>query len=124
MKKKKAMQLVKVLRSGTYKQGRHALVDNNDCFCVLGVACNESTTDLKWVKGSGMTSLWSIGREFYQVPQKIQNEYGFYSRYGKRRDGKCIQIGGQCYDTLTAANDDGVSFKDLADYIEKNYKVL
>ena len=124
MKKKKAMHLVKVLRSGTYKQGYHALVDNNDCFCVLGVACNESTTDLEWVKGLGMTSLWSIGREFYLLPQKIQKEYGFYDRAGKRRDGERIKIGPQCYDSLTSANDDGVSFKDLADYIEKNYKEL
>ena len=124
MKKKKAMQLVKVLRSGTYKQGRHALVDNNDCFCVLGVACNESETDLEWVKGSGMTPLWSIGREFYQVPQKIQKEYGFYNRSGRRRDGEWLKIGYNHYESLMAANDWGVPFEDLADYIEENYKEL
>ena len=122
MIKYKAMRLVKTLRSGTYKQGQDTLVDENDCFCVMGVVCNESETDLEWWQE--FDGEWFIGRDNYQLPQKIQREYGFYSPSGERSDGKLVEIKGVEYLSLINANDNGVSFEDLADYIEKNYKVL
>lgn len=122
MKKNKAMQLVKVLRSGTYKQGQDTLVDENDCFCVMGVVCNESETDLEWWQE--FDGEWFIGRDSYQLPPKIQKEYGFYDNAGARADGEMIEIKGGKYISLIDANDNGVSFEDLADYIEKNYKDL
>ena len=122
MKKDKAMQLVEVLRLGTYKQGQNTLVDENDCFCVMGVVCNESETDLEWWQE--FDGEWLIGRDSYQLPKKIQKEYGFHSPAGSRVDGNELVIGGQGYESLMDANDNGVSFEDLADYIEKNYKYL
>ena len=123
MKKYKAMRLVKTLRSGTYKQGQDILVDDNDCFCVMGVVCNESETDLEWVQ-KGFDDIWFIGGDCYQLPEKIQKEYGFSSPSGERSDGDPIKIKGKEYESLMDANDNGVSFEDLADYIEKNYKEL
>ena len=122
MIKYKAIQLVEVLRSGTYKQGQNTLVDENDCFCVMGVVCNESETDLEWWQE--FDGEWLIGRDSYQLPKKIQKEYGFFCSGGSRRDGNELVIGGQGYESLMDANDNGVSFEDLADYIEKNYKYL
>jgi hypothetical protein len=121
MKKDKAMQLVKTLRSGTYQQNYLRLVDENDCFCVMGVVCNESKADLEWEQ---RFNIWYIGNEFFQLPKKIQKEYGFHSPAGSRVDGNELVIGGQGYESLMDANDNGVSFEDLADYIEKNYKYL
>ena len=40
MKKEKAMQLVKALRSGEYVQGLERLRSEDDKFCCLGVACD------------------------------------------------------------------------------------
>ena len=122
MIKYKAMRLVKTLRSGTYKQGRDILVDENDCFCVMGVVCNESETDLEWRRGVG--GVWYIDGQCYLLPGKIQKEYGFYNESGERSDGEPVEIKGVGYESLMDANDNGVSFEDLADYIEKNYKVL
>ena len=122
MIKYKAMRLVKTLRSGTYKQGQDTLVDENDCFCVMGVVCNESETDLEWWQR--FDGEWCIDKENYLLPPKIQKEYGFYDNAGARADGEFIKIKGKEYISLIDANDNGVSFEDLADYIEKNYKVL
>jgi hypothetical protein len=106
-----------------YKQGYRSLVDNCDCFCVMGVACNESETDLEWEQGL-FDGIWHIGKECDLLPKKIQKEYGFHSPAGSRRDGNDLVIGGRGYESLMDANDNGVSFEDLADYIEKNYKYL
>jgi hypothetical protein len=122
MKKNKAMQLVKVLRSGTYEQGRGILVDENDCFCIMGVVCNESKADLEWEQR--LVNVWTIGNEFFQLPEKIQEEYGFYNQTGRRSDGEPIKIKGKYYVSLMSASDSGVPFKDIANYIEKNYKDL
>lgn len=123
MKKSKAMKLVKALRSGIYKQGKAALVDDNDRFCCLGVACNISVMELDWVKGES-TGRWYIDGESGELPTSIQEEYGFVDIIGSRRDHSPLLIGGEYYDSLANANDHGATFKQIADYIEANYKEL
>ena len=121
MKKAKAMKLVRALRSGEYKQGTGHLVDNKDNFCCLGVACNISTSPLEWKRLWGD---WHIGGEWGFLPLSIMREYGFNTREGDRIDGAPIIIEGKVYQCLTEANDEGATFDQIADYIEKNYKEL
>ncbi len=121
MKKNKAMKLVRALRSGEYNQGTGRLVDSKDNFCCLGVACNISTLPMEWKR---MWGDWHMGGEAGVLPPSIMREYGFYSREGDRIDGASIIIEGKAYLCLTAANDDGATFVQIADYIENNYKEL
>jgi len=121
MKKSKAMQLVKALRKGGYKQSTHQLVNNNDEFCCLGVACNISKQPLEWEEVEGV---WFMGKAWGALPKEIQEEFGFYSDVGRRRDGKDIVINGTTYSSLARANDGGCTFEQIADYIEKNWEML
>jgi hypothetical protein len=89
----------------------------------MGVVCNESETDLEWVKEE-LRGDWGIGGEYVDLPLRIQREYGFCSPGGVRSDCEFVKIKGQNYTSLMSANDNGVSFDDLADYIEENYKYL
>lgn len=121
MKKYKAMKLVKALRSGEYKQGKDALVNSDDKFCCLGVACNISKLPLPWYLGDYG---WNIDGSYTELPDSIQKEYGFYDNIGGRRDESSLDIGGEYYGSLANANDQGVTFDQIADYIEANYKDL
>lgn len=121
MKKAKAMKLVKALRSGEYEQGRGNLVDSADRFCCLGVACNVSTLPLEWER---VGNTWRMGGTSVDLPDQIQDEYGFFNSSGTRRDGQYTKIRGGHYDDLVDANDSGASFEDIADYIEKNWEML
>ena len=122
MKKQKAMQLVRALRSGEYSQQRRGkLVDDNDNFCCLGVACNISRADLAWERYNGS---WFMNNRHGSLPPRIKKEFGFYGYEGERRDLKPIIIGYKKYLSLIDANDQGCTFDQIANYIEKNYKAL
>ncbi|MFO0452755.1 MAG: hypothetical protein ACK52I_29555, partial [Pseudomonadota bacterium] len=57
MKKEIAKLWVAALRSGKYKQGRHALhsiKDNNETFCCLGVLCDIYQQDRRKKKKKGL----------------------------------------------------------------------
>jgi hypothetical protein len=122
MHKDKAIKLIKALRSGRYKQGRSRLVNSKNEFCCLGVACDISNTSLEWEKDSYGTR--EIGGRTHNLPEAIMQEYGFYFNTGRRRDSRQLIINGASYASISGANDRGVSFKDLADYIEQNWEYL
>lgn len=120
MKKKIADQWVAALRSGDYKQGKNRLRNVRDEFCCLGVLCNlhaqahpeiaARQKDPKYYMGetgvlSGEVAVWAGMKS---------SEGRFYSK--KLLTPAC--------DSLTGANDSGVKFPDIADFIEKNYKHL
>jgi len=124
MKKQKAMELVKALRSGEYSQGTSVLVDDNDNFCCLGVACNISNGDLNWEFNNRDINWGMGGWDCYFLPNLIKEEFGFYNEKGGRRDNQPIIINKQHYQNLTHANDSGCTFDEIADYIEEHYKTL
>lgn len=122
MIKEKAFELGGALRSGKYLQGKRRLVNDNDEFCCLGVACNISTNPkLKWEKHDGK---WMIGGMDTGLPFAIVKEFGFYNSLGYRRDDDSIMINGRRYENLAHANDNGASHAEIADYIEANYRYL
>lgn len=121
MKKHKAKQLIKALRSGRHIQGRGVLVNDDDEFCCLGVTCNISKQPLEWEFSD---HYWQIGGCYSELPEDIQQEFGFYSTYGARRDEKHLLINGNSYSCLAVANDAGCSFEQIADYIEEHWEML
>ena len=115
--KKRVQNLVDALRSGKYKQtfGR---LRKNDCYCVMGVACNVSQV-VNWVNcHSGVMS------EFYRyddcaatLPRSVLKYYGFNidrSIIPVMKDGK--------EKSIASLNDsDELPFSELADLIEETY---
>ena len=88
------------LRSGKYKQGRTRL-KQGDKFCCLGVLC-EIAKEFGLAENESITVLDEAHKKWAGLPS---------SR------GDCVIINGND-NVLTHHNDDGVSFKELADAID------
>lgn len=96
----KKKRWVEALRSGEYKQTKGTLNMKNTCFCCLGVYAD--VTDLGTWHGvarqtltiNGTTHQRTCDLPYTIIPQLIQN-------------------------TLIDMNDNGKSFTEIADYIEK-----
>jgi hypothetical protein len=126
MLKSKAMKWVKALRSGKYKQGEGLLVQGKRNkkghkvfeYCCLGV--------LAEVSGFKKEELLNRG-----LLRGIEGECGLNTVNGtpikEGNEEVTIKtkrsISGEV-DNLADANDVGVSFKAIATWIEKNYKLL
>jgi hypothetical protein len=130
MNKRKAMQLVRALRSGNYLQGTGAL-NSEGKHCCLGVACEIASAKPLKIENDDQAMIegkWRPCTAFagYRIdlPETVRNEFGFWTADGARNDGESIRIAGQDFKNLAEANDEGISFKRIATYIEKNYKYL
>ena len=110
--KARVQKLVKILKSGKYKQGRSALRPKEDKFCCLGVACDvyaKETGESLWTVNRTQ-SLWEEGKyRFARARTMLPTKVAKYFGISKRR-----QL------NLAEMNDDGQSFKKIADYMEKN----
>lgn len=137
MDKKKAMRWVKALRSGKFKQAQGTLVSfkededgelmkdrNGDLIksghCCLGVLCEVSKVPL------------DAFQSFSSLEGGLNKACGIDSHEGEvvNDDGIAklmeIRVGNTVkeYGSLADANDSGVSFRCIASWIEKNYKLL
>lgn len=123
MKKEIKDKWVEALRSGKYKQGSGQL-RQDDCFCCLGVLCDiyiKTTNTGKWEP-----ILNSEGQFVFSV-NKAESETGVltesvssWSGLGEEKSGNpSIKINGVFHSTLASLNDNGISFKKIADLIEK-----
>ena len=106
MTKEQATKWVKALRSGKYKQGKSFLYSPNDTYCCLGV--------LAKINGGAVTKdcfgfMEVLGSETYGLRDIAGAVYG---------EGKLE------YGSLATANDHGMSFAEIADWIEENYQYL
>lgn len=110
MRKDIAMKWVKALRSGKYKQTQSLLKRPKGGYCCLGVL-------------QGPVLGLNISRGETTLSEEAINLSGM-----KNNDGDCgfdsIEMGRRTYDDLAAANDDGRRFKQIADWIEKNWERL
>jgi hypothetical protein len=108
---------VKALRSGEYKQGRGYLCATHkgvDSYCCLGVLANECLEG-EWVIHDGDGDIFIIW------------SYGNRSENGEKRWGmlptactKYFDINNGCWmDILSEMNDQGKSFEEIADWIER-----
>ncbi len=136
MQKRFAMKLADALESGKYSQvdGKLASFDKqgNCAFCCLGVACDISgikkrkKADNPLVKDAGGRFVFGSSSIVY-LPPSVMKKYGFFNEKGGRRDGASIFFAsnpGRPYSSLSHANDTGITFKEIADYIRVNYKDL
>ena len=98
-KRERIINWIKALRSGEYKQGKHALCYDN-AYCCLGVAGKLANVSLSEDGCNYVT---------------IQNRYGLKNEaglYGKTELGYTK--------ALSSDNDNGASFDAIADLIESN----
>jgi hypothetical protein len=132
MKPDVADKWINELRSGEYKQatgqlrkcGSHWEEDPMDSsFCCLGVLCD---VFLKEHKGQDDAHWWGLrwdrgtvcmGEE-YSLPRAVREWAGMKTDNGKL---PFVPEGGDC---LTDMNDNGMSFTEIADVIERNVDAL
>jgi hypothetical protein len=89
--------VVEALRSGKYIQGRNRLCTDDGRYCCLGV----------------MNEVLSLGEKNEYCLTNTYEEIGLYDEEGLFT--KCIDG----WESLICVNDDGVSFEDIANYMEK-----
>ena len=111
MKKEIAIQWVKALRSGKYRQERDAL-KRGESFCCLGVLCDITKDELglEWTyddRGDQIDGEGSV------LPEQVK-EYA-----GLRGHNPGIGV-----KSLAAMNDRGVEFDRIADLIEEHWEKL
>lgn len=120
MNKKIAKRWVAALRSGDYKQAKGQLRTSDDGFCCLGVLCNlhaeahpkiarEQTDPIRYFSEKAI------------LPTVVRSWSGMESRTGNAYN---ISFGLRDYRTLAEANDAGVTFEQIANWIEKHYEDL
>lgn len=110
---------VEALRSGEYTQGSEALyrIDENS-FCCLGVLCDIRRKELNQDFSFFDEILEDTGGEEY-LPRQIVDWAEFSINYVSRCDfGYRVEIP-ENKEVLDQLNDDGVSFLEIADKIEK-----
>lgn len=127
MKKKIADMWVQALRSGGYKQGRAALcrvyADGSKAYCCLGVLCdlyqkNQTKNKKKKlsVKAEVTGSFIIFNGNGGVLPNAVKNWAGMSSFDG--------QIYASYDPNLVRMNDNGKTFIQIADHIERFYKEL
>jgi hypothetical protein len=116
--------LIDALRSGEYKQARRQL-RNGDSFCCLGVACDlylkhAGDVHAKWADDEAFIS--SIGISSGSLPTAVCRWYGFADynpNIPRQLVGKYDDGSDKYAISLAEANDEGMTFAQIADIIEK-----
>lgn len=111
MNKRIKNKWIKELRSGEWEQGQARLMDDQDRACCLGVLCDiavrEGVID-PWAQDSLGNWFVANGEKNY-LPDAVQVWAGFWQR-GVLANGM----------DLARLNDNGNSFNEIADLIEKH----
>lgn len=126
MFKDKAMELVKALRSGKYKQGVGNLRSNGK-YCCLGVAC-----EISGLSKFKSTPIGVDADSYLQcrgaLPEEVRDYYDFRNHCGEYNPTLAKQV--KSFDpnittgALTTLNDSGATFEQIADFIELNWEIL
>jgi len=126
VKQEVAEKWVKALRSGEYKQGSGAL-ETYGHYCCLGVLCEVAIKEeVPLDVGTDIEGHSCYDDAQSYLPDSVMLWSGVSSRRGDIPKGTILegQVGNRLYGSLSSANDDGVRFDTIADYIEANWKVL
>jgi len=122
------MELVAALRSGEYEQARQVLKSSRG-YCCLGVACEISGLG-EWeeeVAEEG-TNRYLYLNSHSSLPDQVKEHFGFKDNFGAIYDPtvriRIPRAYSRRYAALASANDDGVTFAEIADFIEKNWESL
>jgi hypothetical protein len=116
------------LRSGNYRQAKYRLREGND-FCCLGVLCDILSPDIggEWVKPKEKETAWPVTEHSFQFRcrtdhQNTEDVGGLlHERVAEVAGLDTNQLGVSFKPHLTLAdlNDQGKSFAQIADTIEK-----
>jgi hypothetical protein len=101
---------VNALRSGKYEQYKGALTKDGK-YCCLGVACEISSIELD--------PGWKIAETLAYEGKPVREELGLKNSTGTF-DGVEFDLGGCTYNDLASLNDAGLTFNQIADFIESN----
>lgn len=120
MKKKIAVRWVAALRSDKFKQTT-AYLHNKDGYCCLGVLCELAVASGVIPKPEeDQDGVFEYGSSGIQqtLPVEVMDWAGIDTTTGEFKDGD------NSNQELVALNDDGHSFKEIADIIEANVSAL
>ena len=140
MNKTIAMKWVKALRSGKYKQGEAYLcqiTSKGKKHCCLGVLTEMYQAEQKAKKKKALPT--KVGKIYHDasfdvvkygggeyaaegLPVAVRRWAGIEGRLGELFDVGLDGVG--VYESLSRMNDEGHSFKKIANFIEKNYENL
>ena len=128
MDKHVAERWVQALRSGQYQQGREDLRPDTNSYCCLGVLCDLYRVE----QGKGEWAAISTGQDrmAFEVHdcdgQATESESAVLPEAVKDWAGMSSFEGRIAFtsDALSALNDEGMQFPQLADLIEKKWEVL
>jgi hypothetical protein len=115
MKKKIAQKWAAALRSGKYRQAKGALCAADDAgYCCLGVLCELYREETQ--KGQWISRAFDVGgnRWAFKLPQSVAAWAGVRSAVGMYRETS----------SLMEDNDQGKTFAEIADIIEKYVEEL
>lgn len=120
-----AFALAAELESGHHEQTKGFLCRTDGSKCCLGVATWMTPVQFSTTQDNGKYRFeTAAGSEVEVLPTEALSYFDFYAPAGRRRDDDRIVFGNHEYGNLAEANDDGVSFRDIAAYIRKNYEFL
>lgn len=106
-----AKQWIALLLSGEYAQGQEMLRDPKNQYCCLGVLC-----DMYVKKGDGEWGQFEEGSKYYY---KSNGDHSAYSLVQHVIDQTYLPRADETI--LSEMNDDGCTFVEIADYIERKY---
>lgn len=128
MKQEIAVEWVKNLRSGKYKQTTNGALKDDIGFCCLGVLCDMSAEagQGQWLDFVGQSKSFRCSSapdsSSTILPEPVQDWAGMRDATGDLGELEYICVENRAFANLTEANDDGLSFSNIADYIEKNWE--
>jgi hypothetical protein len=117
---------IEAIKSGRFLQGRErltSLIEGKQYHCCLGVACiihNEQAEALKLrlIELTQRFDAINYNNERNYAPNALIDALGLRGNAGQLK--KFASINGLTYDTLAEMNDNGMSFVEIAAYIEAN----
>lgn len=109
------------LRSGKYQQGT-AYLKNGNTYCCLGVLCEISNLST-FEHSSKLAAGEYLGNDTH-LPIEVGEWSGMRNGGDFWEEVKESGIALNGYVCLSKANDTGVSFIEIADFIEANYQIL
>jgi hypothetical protein len=120
---------VEALRSGEFKQGTGELKNSDNAYCCLGVLCEIYSKEMKRMKKKApkFEEDNSYLNKQGVLPEEVMKWSGMNSEEGSLNNSYKIKANlknSTSYSYLITLNDDGASFKRIAQIIEKEYKNL
>lgn len=118
MKKNIATKWMKALRSGKYRQGKNYLANAKGEYCCLGVLCDLAEKEGVVTSTKNRRPVYEViqyGEEIYFLPEKVMEWAGIKHQCGEYSTG---------HQHLAGHNDNGNTFKQIADIIEAHVEDL